>query len=134
MMNFYKFHTGVLDNQNYAPLIDRLRNGIYTKDMSIIEHIIKKEPIYVVRYAFMALGGRWKEAEHIIMKDPVCAYQYAMYVVQGRWRDVEPIMLTYAFTALCYAKDIMKSRWPEAEDIIKTDPGYWVMYCQAFGL
>jgi hypothetical protein len=71
MINFYTLYNNTgLDKDEYAPLIDQLNDMDYNKEMSIIEHIIKKNPKYAYRYANRCLKSRWIEAEPIIMLDP----------------------------------------------------------------
>lgn len=136
MINFYNYHSGILDGNEMCQDIEQLRtSGIeigytYTR----IEHIIKKEPPYAFYYARDIIKGRWIEAEPYIMKGTYFAYWYAKMIIKGRWLEAEPYIMKIATIATWYATGIIKGRWIEAESYIKKDLFQWVQYVEVFGL
>jgi hypothetical protein len=94
MINFYEFYnkTG-LDGEEYAPLLDTLLCGEYTKELELIKHIIKIMPEHAYQYTYKIIGARWLEAEPYIMIDSSVALMYAQYVIRGRWIEAEDIII-----------------------------------------
>ena len=94
-MNFYKFYSvSSLDNESHGALIEALLTGDYTKDLVLIEHIIKKSPFYTYIYAKRVKRARWLAGEQTIMRSPYYSYTYATDVIKGRWKEAEPIIKT----------------------------------------
>jgi hypothetical protein len=86
MMNFYQYHTEVLDEyEKYSEALTVYTKTFGTplcrKDMHLftpIKHLIKTVPYYACIYAVDVVGGRWVEAEEYIKKDSYCwaVYEY----------------------------------------------------------
>jgi hypothetical protein len=75
------------------------------------EKIIKKNPIYAVRYAAEVLKKRWFDAEiYIIESSPSVIKEYAQSVIRGRLPDkLHNKMILLAMTGCSIAKSYL--RW-----------------------
>lgn len=137
MINFYDYHTGVLDRYPYMKEFVKTCK-VQKWDSNIISYldsylpIIKKRPYLAYKYA-STINGRWLEGESCIKKDLDYAYYYARDIIKGRWEEVEPYIMKDALTAYYYATRIIKSRWLEAEPVIAMNWVYTDLYNKEFG-
>jgi len=133
MINFYKLYnkTG-LDKEEYSLLIEKLLDEKYTNEISLIEHIIKKNPKNAYWYAEDIIKGRWPEAEPVIMTRMLWAYRYAEAIIKGRWPEAEPYIMESVEYAYMYAQFVIKGRWKEAEETIMTEKYWWNKYYDRF--
>lgn len=110
MINFYEYHSDVLDR-------DDIKDGI----TQICNVGIK----YYYNYSSVL---------HIILKDPHLAFLYAKHVIKDRWPEAEPYILKDATSSFWYAADVINGRWIKAEKIIRKDVYCWYYYCARFGI
>lgn len=134
MINFFNYHTGTLDHDEYRDSLSKFCHPWATNEKRHldIEHIIKKDASAAASYASDFMVGRWKEAEQYIIKDPASAYIYARKVLKDRWLEAEPNIMTSSQSAYYYACFVIKSRWIEAESVISEDPFWWELYCNRY--
>ena len=134
MINFFNYHTGTLDHDEYRDSLSKFCHpwGTNEKRYRDIEHIIKKDASAAASYALEFMGGRWREAEPYIIKDSASAYIYARTVLKNIWPEAEPNIMSSSQSAYYYARFVIKSRWIEAERVISKDPFWWEQYCRRF--
>lgn len=84
----------------------------------------------IIRYARLAIKGRFHQAEPTLLEDPTMALNYCIEVMNERWPELEKSILEnqHSCLAASYAVEIMKSRWIEAEEIIKMDASAALQY------
>lgn len=109
MINFYEYHSDVLDRDDLKDGITQLCNvGIrdYYNYNSVLP-IILKDPHFAYQYARDVVKGRWPEAEPYILKDAPASFWYAGDIIKGRWKRAEKLYEKTSITGIIIVRGLI---------------------------